>query len=42
VPGTQYRIEKNFPYFKDKIVETRRGNRHENNIEAIWEWIAEN
>jgi len=37
----KYTIEANFPYFKDKIIETRRGSIHENNIEAIWERISD-
>jgi glyoxylase-like metal-dependent hydrolase (beta-lactamase superfamily II) len=36
----QYTIAEDFPYFKDKIVQTRRGNIHENNIEAIWDRIS--
>lgn len=36
----EYTIEDDFPYFKDKIIETRSGNIHENNMEAIWERIA--
>jgi cyclase len=36
----KFTIEDDFPYFKDKIIETRRGNIHENNIEAIWERVA--
>ena len=35
-----YTIEEDFPYFKDRIVQTRRGNIHHNNIIAIWERIA--
>lgn len=38
----KYTIEDDFPYFKDKIIETRSGNIHENNIEAIWQRIANN
>jgi glyoxylase-like metal-dependent hydrolase (beta-lactamase superfamily II) len=37
---TKYTIEEDFPYFKDRIVQTRRGNIHENNIEAIWTQIT--
>ncbi|MEE8604552.1 MAG: MBL fold metallo-hydrolase [Candidatus Aminicenantaceae bacterium] len=37
----KYTIEADFPYFKDKIIETRRGSIHENNIEAIWERISD-
>jgi glyoxylase-like metal-dependent hydrolase (beta-lactamase superfamily II) len=36
----KYTIEEDFPYFKDRIVQTRRGNIHENNIEAIWDQIT--
>ena len=36
----KYTIENDFPYFKDKIIKTRRGSIHENNIEAIWERIS--
>ncbi len=36
----KYTIENDFPYFKDRIVQTRRGNIHENNIEAIWAQIS--
>lgn len=35
----RYTIEDDFPYFKDRIVQTRRGNIHQNNIEAIWDRI---
>ena len=35
----KYTIDKDFPYFKDKILKTRRGSIHENNVEAIWERI---
>jgi len=38
----KYTIEDDFPYFKDKIIETKSGNIHESNIEAIWERIANN
>lgn len=31
-----FRIEKDFPYFKDKRLEVRGTNIHESNIEAIW------
>lgn len=34
-----YTIEDDYPYFKDRIVQTRRGNIHHNNIEAIWDRI---
>lgn len=36
----KYTIENDFPYFKDKIIKTRWGSIHENNIEAIWERIT--
>jgi glyoxylase-like metal-dependent hydrolase (beta-lactamase superfamily II) len=36
----KYTVEEDFPYFKDRIVQTRRGNIHENNLEAIWERIS--
>jgi glyoxylase-like metal-dependent hydrolase (beta-lactamase superfamily II) len=36
----KYSIEEDFPYFKDRIVKTRRGDIHENNIEAIWARIV--
>jgi glyoxylase-like metal-dependent hydrolase (beta-lactamase superfamily II) len=36
----KYTIEEDFPYFKDRIVQTRRGNIHYNNIEAIWDRIT--
>jgi len=36
----KYTIEDDFPYFKDRIVQTRKGNIHEYNIEAIWERIS--
>jgi glyoxylase-like metal-dependent hydrolase (beta-lactamase superfamily II) len=36
----KYTIEDDFPYFKDRIVQTRRGNIHHNNIEAIWARIT--
>jgi glyoxylase-like metal-dependent hydrolase (beta-lactamase superfamily II) len=35
----RYSIEEDFPYFKDRIVQSRRGNIHHNNIEAIWDRI---
>jgi glyoxylase-like metal-dependent hydrolase (beta-lactamase superfamily II) len=35
----KYKIEEDFPYFKERIVDTRRGNIHQNNIEAIWDRI---
>lgn len=36
----EYTIVEDFPYFKDKIIQTSRGNIHENNIEAIWDRIT--
>ena len=36
----KFTIERDFPYFKDKILAVRGTNIHENNIEAIWERIA--
>lgn len=36
----KYTIEDDFPFFKDKIIQTIKGNIHEYNIEAIWERIA--
>lgn len=36
----KYTIEKDFPYFKDRIVKTSKGDIHEYNIEAIWERIS--
>lgn len=36
----RYTIERDFPYFKDRITAMRGMNIHENNIEAIWERIA--
>jgi len=36
----RYTIERDFPYFKDKRLEIRGTNIHENNIEAIWGKIA--
>lgn len=36
----KYTIANDFPYFKERIVQTRRGNIHENNIEAIWAQIS--
>ncbi len=32
----KYTIEKDFPYFKDRMLKVRDINIHENNIEAIW------
>jgi len=37
----KFTIEKDFPYFKDRMLKVRDTNIHENNIEAIWERIAE-
>jgi glyoxylase-like metal-dependent hydrolase (beta-lactamase superfamily II) len=36
----KFTIEKDFPYFRDRLLEIRDVNIHENNIEAIWERIA--
>jgi glyoxylase-like metal-dependent hydrolase (beta-lactamase superfamily II) len=36
----KFTIEEDFPYFKNRIVQTSRGNIHEYNIEAIWERIS--
>lgn len=36
----KYSIEDDFPYFKDRIIQTSKGNIHEYNIEAIWERIS--
>jgi len=36
----KFTIEKDFPYFKDRILAVRGTNIHENNIEAIWERLA--
>ena len=36
-----YTIERDFPYFKDKRLEIRGKNIHENNIEAIWNRLDE-
>jgi glyoxylase-like metal-dependent hydrolase (beta-lactamase superfamily II) len=36
----EFTIEDDFPYYKDKRVQTSRGSIHENNIEAIWERIT--
>jgi len=33
-------IEKDFPYFKDKILKIRDTDIHQNNIEAIWEKLG--
>ena len=35
-----FTIEKDFPYFKNKLLRIRGKSIHENNIEAIWERIA--
>ncbi len=32
----KYSIERDFPYFKDRILKLREVNIHENNVEAIW------
>jgi glyoxylase-like metal-dependent hydrolase (beta-lactamase superfamily II) len=36
----KYTVERDFPYFKDRILKVRGKDIHENNIEAIWERIA--
>jgi glyoxylase-like metal-dependent hydrolase (beta-lactamase superfamily II) len=36
-----YTIERDFPYFKDRWTEIRGINIHENNIEAMWERLAQ-
>jgi glyoxylase-like metal-dependent hydrolase (beta-lactamase superfamily II) len=36
----EFTIEDDFPYYKDKRVQTSRGSIHENNIEAIWERVT--
>ena len=36
----KYTIERDFPYFKDRLIKMRDVNLHENNIEAIWERIG--
>lgn len=36
----KYTLAENFPYFKDKVIKIRDIDIHENNIEAIWKWIA--
>jgi len=35
-----YTIEKDFPYFKDRILKRRDVDLHQSNVEAIWERIA--
>jgi glyoxylase-like metal-dependent hydrolase (beta-lactamase superfamily II) len=35
-----YTIEEDFPFFKDKRLEIRGTNIHQNNIEAIWERLS--
>jgi hypothetical protein len=35
-----YTIERDFPYFKDRLLAVRDINIHENNIEAIWARIG--
>jgi glyoxylase-like metal-dependent hydrolase (beta-lactamase superfamily II) len=37
----RFTIERDFPHFKDKRLAIRGTNIHENNIEAIWEKLAE-
>ena len=36
----RYTIERDFPYFKDRILKMRDVDIHQNNIEAIWEKIG--
>jgi hypothetical protein len=36
----RYSIEKDFPFFKDRILKMRDIDIHQNNIEAIWEKTA--
>jgi len=36
----RYAIDRDFPHFKDRRLEIRGTNIHENNIEAIWEKLA--
>lgn len=36
----KYTIEKDFPYFKDRLLKMRDVNLHENNVEAIWARIS--
>jgi len=38
----KYNIEKDFPYFKDRITKRRDIDINEYNIEAIWERISKN
>jgi len=35
-----FTIEKDFPFFKDKILKIRDIDLHENNIEALWKWLS--
>lgn len=35
-----FSIEKDFPYFKDRMLEIRGKNLHNNNVEVIWERIG--
>jgi len=36
----RYTIERDFPYFKDRILAVRGTNIHNNNIEAVWEKLS--
>jgi len=36
----KYAIERDFPYFKDRMLKMRDLDIHQNNVEAIWERIA--
>lgn len=36
----KYTVERDFPYFKDRILKMRDVDIHQNNVEAIWERIA--
>ena len=36
----KYTIERDFPYFKDRLLKIRDVNIHENNVEAIWARIG--
>jgi glyoxylase-like metal-dependent hydrolase (beta-lactamase superfamily II) len=36
----KYAIDRDFPYFKDRILKMRDADIHQNNVEAIWEKIG--
>jgi hypothetical protein len=36
----KYTIERDFPYFKDRMLKMRDIDIHQNNVEAIWERIG--